>query len=224
MIFTDADFIQAVEQNAEAVKIDEGVPEEEQRLLVISDVSRIVDDVPDIGSTEEVSTSEASTSRPSTSMSRASSVLSLIGPLQPAPPKTGKKRGRKPMESSVLTSPETLAAMKEKKANATPKKATPGKSPAKSTPAKTPPKSTPPAKRTKKQKKPSPEEKSPSSASGDDDFCTICLKKMPKRLTSKNSIKCCVCKREVHLKCAEIKHSCYTCKHCDSDLDVEDDE
>lgn len=159
-------------------------------------------------------------------LSRSSSfasVLSEIGPLKPAAAKTGKKRGRKPMQSAILTSPDNMAVLKEKKkaadakkAAAEAKKATPKKKAIASPPAKR-------AKKTKQQKSPA-KDKSSSSSSEDDDFCIICIKKMPKKLTAANSIKCNVCRRAVHLKCANMSGSYFTCKHCDSDWDEEDDE
>lgn len=114
------------------------------------------------------------------------------------------------MQSSVLTSPENIAALKEKAAKRKYRK--------------TSKKTKPPTKHAKIQKSPSKEDESPSSASEDDDFCIICIKKMPKKLTTANSIKCNSCKRPVHLKCADMRRSYYTCKHCDSDLDEEEDD
>lgn len=43
-----------------------------------------------------------------------------------------------------------------------------------------------------------------SSDSEDTDFCIICLKLMPTKLTKRNSIECNTCKRPVHLKCAKM--------------------
>lgn len=58
-----------------------------------------------------------------------------------------------------------------------------------------------------------------SAPSEDEDFCIICMGPLPLRLTQNNSISCNSCKRPVHLKCANIMHSYFTCKHCDSDDD-----
>lgn len=58
---------------------------------------------------------------------------------------------------------------------------------------------------------------SSSSTSSEEEFCTICLKQMPKKLNRNNSVNCNVCKRPVHLKCANVTASYYTCVHCDSD-------
>ena len=63
---------------------------------------------------EVVTTPQPSTSRAS-STSRLS-VLEKIGPLQAAPPKMPSNCGRKPMQSTVLTSPGSAAALKEKAA------------------------------------------------------------------------------------------------------------
>ena len=67
-----------------------------------------------------------------------------IGPLQAANPIKPSNRGRKPMQSSVLTSPESITALKVKKATTTPK-ATKKKA---TSPAK------PPSKRAKKRLSP----------------------------------------------------------------------
>lgn len=86
----------------------------------------------------------------------------------------------------------------------------------------------PPAKRWKKHspeknRKTPQKEPSPSSASGNHDFCIICLKKMPRKPTSANSIKCNTCKRRVHLKWTDTRASFFTCKHCEFDIDDEID-
>lgn len=124
------------------------------------------------------------------------------------------------MKSTELTSPENLAMLKEKRAAKL--KRTP---PKKATKQKSATATAPPAKRAKKTKanKTPAVEKSPSSASEDDDFCIICIKKMPRKLTPANSIACTLCKREVHLKCATITDSCYVCKHCDSEYEEEEE-
>lgn len=126
-IFSEIDFIEAVEQNEKDSSIEFELNEEEQRRITF------VDNI-HVGREEEVSTSEPSTSRPSSSMSRPassmsrpassmshgtsfSSILDEIGPLQASStPKKRSNRGRKPMQSAELTSPENLASMKEKKA------------------------------------------------------------------------------------------------------------
>lgn len=68
--------------------------------------------------------------------------------------------------------------------------------------------------------KPIKKEPSSSSDEGRDD-CMICLKKMPERISSSNSIKCHECKTAVHAKCANVRFSVYVCPNCDSDNDLE---
>ncbi|XP_039968941.1 uncharacterized protein LOC120780752 [Bactrocera tryoni] len=75
---------------------------------------------------EEVSTSEASTSAPASTSGAASSLLSLVsapqlrdalksvGPLKLGTPALKSKRGRKTMESTILTSPEAVADLRDK--------------------------------------------------------------------------------------------------------------
>lgn len=77
----------------------------------------------------------------------------------------------------------------------------------------------PPAKRGKKKASPSSQ-----SSSDDAEFCIICLKTMPRNVTSNNTIRCNTCNRAVHLKCADMQASYFTCKHCDSDYEEETEE
>lgn len=129
--FNEVDFVQAVERNAEESAIEFALNEDEQRRIAI--VGEI-----NVGREEEVLTSEPSTSEPSTSrsvsslsctassflrpesvMSHASSCSSIlddIGPVQASTPRKPSKRGRKPMESAELTSPENIANLKQKAA------------------------------------------------------------------------------------------------------------
>ncbi|XP_053951237.1 uncharacterized protein LOC128858766 [Anastrepha ludens] len=215
-IFTDADFVQAVAQNEEQVAFDAGITEDDQRRIVL-------DNTMDIGRGEEVLTSEHSTSRSRSLMSlvtSSSSILDEIGPLQAAAPKKPSNRGRKPMQSAELTSPENQAVLKEKAAakaakgakKPTPQKPTPKKATTKRATPDNTKRATPSraAKRVKPTSPPSDEET---------DFCIICLKLLPLKLTAANSINCNVCKRPVHLKCANMQASYFTCKHCESDVD-----
>lgn len=176
-IFSDFEFVQAVQQNSIEVAVDIDLNEDEQRRIVI-------DDVPNVGREEEVLSSEPSTSRSASAMSGASSIsfiLDEVGPLQAATPKKKSKRGRKAMQSCELTSPENIAVLKEKaskKAAATVKKSTPKKGIQK--------KATPPAKRSKT--------KSSRLSDEDENYCIVCFMSMPDRLTANNSIKCNTCK------------------------------
>ncbi|XP_033224840.1 uncharacterized protein LOC117177886 [Belonocnema kinseyi] len=81
-IFTEVDFVQGVEQNAEPVAVDADLDEDKQR--------RIIFDQTNIGRQEEMVTSEPSPSETSTSGSESvmsaattfSPILDKIGPLQ----------------------------------------------------------------------------------------------------------------------------------------------
>lgn len=57
------------------------------------------------------------------------------------------------------------------------------------------------------------------SSSEDEDFCIICLQTMPKKLTKQNSVKCAVCERPVHLRCAKMYASGFTCEQCESEYE-----
>lgn len=69
----------------------------------------------------------------------------------------------------------------------------------------------------KKSSSSSPSEEDNDNEEEDVDFCIICMKNMPRKLTRYNSIKCNMCKRAVHLKCANMRTSFFTCKNCESD-------
>lgn len=122
--FTDADFVQASVsgENETAASIDKGLDEDDQTLIVLDNTTTFV------AANEEVSTSEPSTSslsrtvslasvEPSTSsLSRTVSVTSVLEetrPLTPAKNQNKGKRGRKPMKSAILTSPEVFGELQE---------------------------------------------------------------------------------------------------------------
>lgn len=209
-IFTDADFIQAVEVNAREVEVDADLDEDEQRRISFEPLNVGREEV--VESTSSISR-DSITSRCVLATSQSTSVLSLlddIGPLQGAIPRKPSNRGRKALESCELTSPEKIDDLKQKKAAAN------SKPPAKATSRKA---QLPPAKRQKTKKRPRPLNPSDEEI----DFCIICLRFLPKVLTPKNSIECNTCGRPVHMKCANKRTSSYyTCKHCEYDFD--DDE
>ncbi|XP_058805227.1 uncharacterized protein LOC131672183 [Phymastichus coffea] len=83
---------------------------------------------PDIFSEADYVKDVGQTPVPSTSTSRATSVSNLsilddVGPLRGATPKKPLNRGRKPMESSILTSPDVLSGFKRKEAERNAKQA-----------------------------------------------------------------------------------------------------
>lgn len=215
-IFTASDFIQASIDDSNEPGTSQAQQEENaQRTLL----------VPDVGAEAEISTSEASRSEPSrsepsTSVSRASSmsILDDIGPLRPTTPKPPRsKRGRPPMKSSVLTSPDNRDELREKRAkrdaaeerklNRQQKKTPTKKTPTKKTPAKkTPAKKSTPQARARYTRSKSPE---------DQDFCIICMQYLPPKLTKNNSINCNSCDRAVHLSCANVYAGGYTCENCE---------
>lgn len=223
-IFTDADFIQAVQLNAIEAATEVRFDEEEQRRIVVT-VG------PGVGREAEVltspSTSRASLTTPEPSTSRASSASGLsfldeIGPMQGTSPKKPSNRGRKSMKTTVLTSPESVVVLREKakrsaeraakRASVTPQKKQRGRPQGKrqASPAK------PSTKRTKQKTSPPSDD--------DVDFCLICLQLLPRKLTAANSNKCNECQRPVHSKCVDMRASYFTCKHCLSDSVEEDDE
>ena len=189
-VFNDSHFVSlgVDEGNAEASAVEREFDKNEQRCIV-------VDSAP----------INIAASQPSTSgISRASSltsVVSSIGPLRAATPQKKSNRSPKPQKTTVLTSPENVAVLKErrrKRAAAKEKEAIAENKKRKVSPKKAP-KRTP----ANNEKKASPS----SDETGDD--CMICLKKMPERLKRNNSIKCHECKTAVHAKCADIRYSVY---------------
>ncbi|EDW77184.1 uncharacterized protein Dwil_GK22069 [Drosophila willistoni] len=198
-IFTDADFVQTIAQNEEQVAFDAGITKDDQRRIVLNNTL-------DIGHGKEVLTSEISTPQSLSLMSlvtSSSSVLDEIDPLQVAVLKKPSNRERRPMQSA-----ENRFVLKEKTAaKGAKKRATPGNT-KHATPSRA-------AKRFKPTSPPSDEET---------DFCIICLKLLPQKLTAANSINCNVCKRPVHFKCSNMQASYFTCKSCESDVDDDDGE
>lgn len=64
-----------------------------------------------------------------------------------------------------------------------------------------------------------------SSSSEDRERCVKCFESMPKQMNRSNSIECNKCKSMCHLKCSGMDSgSLFTCKSCESDLDISDDE
>ncbi|XP_011704527.1 PREDICTED: uncharacterized protein LOC105459883 [Wasmannia auropunctata] len=158
---------------------------------------------------------EVASSKPSTSTSCESSlstILSSIGPVQAAAPANKKSnRGRRAMKSTILTSPESRDTLREKQEKRDTSKG-PKKRPVSNT-RKSAPKT--PAKRGRPPKK--VQKQLSSDENGDEDFCIICLEKMPRILSRNNSIACIECKREVHLKCAKLTKSYFICQNCKSE-------
>ena len=224
-IFTEADFIQAeISGEIQAVVLAEADPrdEDDPRVIVIGG---------------EAPTSEAPTS---STVSRAASLVSIleeVGPLQPkTTPTTGKKRrGPPPSKSTVLTSPENIATLQDKrakreaakeqvekrKADRAEKAAAKAMAPAKKakTPAK---KAKTPAKKAKTPaKKATPAAKQSrattsrfrSSSEEDEDFCIVCMLNLPRN--GANTVPCSKkCGIVVHRPCAKRQVSPFVCEHC----------
>lgn len=178
-VFDETDFVQAVERNAVEYATEADLDGENQRRIVVG---------PDVRREEKVSTSEPSTSRAS-SVSRLS-LLDEIGPMQAATPKKPSNRGRKPMQTTVLTSSDSVVVLREKAKQSAERAAKRASvSPQKmSTQKKTPQKKrgrpekrqvTPPAKPSTKRA--TPKECSSSEDDEDIDFCLICLALLPKK-------------------------------------------
>ncbi|XP_017050190.1 uncharacterized protein LOC108094242 [Drosophila ficusphila] len=150
---------------------------------------------------EKVTTSESSAGASTSGTSSSASLshkLRQSGPLKKGTPAEKSNRGRKPMRSAILTSPEFVTELREKAAIKRKKEEE-----AKKTPA--------PKRRTRSQPA-----RRDSSDDEDVDFCILCLESMPKKLTKNNSVACMECGRDVHAKCATSANT-FTCPNCVSD-------
>lgn len=154
-----------------------------------------------------------------------------MGPVQLGAARKKSNRGRKSMQSMVLTSPEVKAKLQEKadlkaakadKAAATAAKKADKKATKEATKAATP---KTPGKRLKTDKKSSQKRKKQSSTSSEDvDFCMAkgCGQLLDMPMTKNNTIECNKCGRSYHLRCVTVR-SYFTYENCDSDLDVSDE-
>lgn len=129
-----------------------------------------------------------------------------IGPLQFDTPAKKSNRGRKPMKSAILTSPENVAAIHQKAAE----KQLKLDKQARKNEEKAPPK-----KRARRLKSTTATNRKSSSEEEEGEFCTICMKAMPKKMNKNNTIHCNECDRAFHLKCVTLKGDFYTCVHCE---------
>lgn len=211
-IFTEVDFV-ASELSGENLFEEDKENADNQRRVIVNG-----DDVA-TAANEVVSTSEPSTSAAASTSGAASSssivsptqlrdALKSVGPLKLGTPVPKSNRGRKPMQSAVLTSPEVVADLRDKA-----EKKRQRLSKARDVPA---------AKKQKSRgKSKTPQKKMPSPTDidmeNDIDFCIICKKNMPKKENHQNTAHCTVCDRGVHLKCAGPNPNTYTCVHCESD-------
>lgn len=236
--FTDDDYAAAkliAEAEARANMTEEELAEQGlDRVLLLME-----DEIP-TGSFEEVASNEdvASTSTAfnqddaSTSTafnedtaSTSSSMnlnLNLSGPVRIVGSAKKSNRGRKPMKSCVLTTPEKRDELYDaaEKRNANKRK--------KEEKGKNPPVKRGPKKKEAQKKKAAPkprgrpkkqkiDEKDESSGEEqeDRDFCKICRKLMPKKMNKNNTIECDTCKRPFHARCAFFQGASYTCDDCE---------
>ncbi|XP_031632567.1 uncharacterized protein LOC116346566 [Contarinia nasturtii] len=133
------------------------------------------------------------------------------------PEQTSINRVRSFCKENVLTSPELVATLKDRKekSDAAKKKKEDSAKKRKGSPRKETPK-----KRTQPSRAAAAKKKSSSTSDEDVDFCMICMQNLPAKLTSANSIECNKCKRPFHLKCVHLTRSYFTCQNCDSDADL----
>lgn len=197
-----------------------------------------------VAASEEVTTSEPSTSIHTPTSRSLSNIpmyveaLDRVGPLRSVPPVKKSNRGRKPGTSVLANSPENLTKLKARQTASQAKKRGRGR-PRKTSspnPSATTPSPQPPKKRGRpaKQKSELTAKKQPGrrakalrppstpvceSETEDRDFCLICLELLPMIQNKFNVISCNGdgCTNSVHLRCANLRASYYTCPHCDDD-------
>ncbi|XP_050330009.1 uncharacterized protein LOC126759319 [Bactrocera neohumeralis] len=191
-IFTEVDFV-ASELSGENLFGDEEKDADNQRRVLASGDAIV---------------GAASSSLSLVSAPQLRDALKSVGPLKLGTPAPKSKRGRKTMESTILTSPEVVADLRDKAEKKRQKLTKAADEPA--------------AKKQKgRGKSKTPRKRSPSPTETDIeedfDFCTICKKKMPKHENRQNTAHCIVCDRGVHLKCAGPNPNTYTCIHCESE-------
>lgn len=200
--FTAEDFI-ASELSGENLCSDSDDDTVHNKRVIISA------DVVNTAAHEEITTSPSEINSTSAGSSRASirSALKEVGPLKFDPAPIKSKRGRKPMKSTILTSPDNVQIVHDK-ANKKRKSLEKKKQNIENGP---------PSKRTRRTKT-VPATKTPSGSSDEEDvdFCIICMRNMPTKLNRNNAIHCNECDRAVHLKCANMKTGYFTCSQCEA--------
>lgn len=191
-VFTEVDFVASTLSDENKSTDDDNEEEDNQRRIIITAADISV-------AHEGVTTSESSAVASTSGIASQADALVRVGPLKMGEPKKKSNRGRKPMKTAILTSPEVLDNLREEaklKEKAAKKQGPPPKKRRTS--------------RTKNQKLSSDEEK-------DLDFCIICYEDMPAKLTKNNSTKCIKCGSEVHAKCVTVSSNVFTCINCKSD-------
>lgn len=194
--FTEADFF-AAELSGENESIEEDENDGTRRVTVLS-----ADDIETAAHVEvTTSASEATTS----GLSAASLVRALqqVSPLQTQGKKKKSTRGRKPMASSILTSPENVEISRKKAMEKRTKQ------------AKTATKKAKPVKNDKKKPEKS-EAPSKKEEKEEGDKCLICKTGWTAKQTKNNTIHCNDCDRPAHLKCAVVSTAGFTCDDCEA--------
>lgn len=124
-----------------------------------------------------------------------------------------KKRANATSASKKATQANTATTSKKMVSKKTPADAAPAKkSPAKKSAGKKAP--------GKKAKDKAAKKKDTSSSEEEAEFCLECNAYFTEPLTRFNSIECNTCERIFHLACVHLTGGYFTCRNCDSDLDI----
>lgn len=208
-VFNEKDFVASQLSGEKMVEDDDDTDNQHRIVLADEDIAAHEEEAIPVPSTSTgPSTSGASSKASVTSKENLLAALQGVLPLKAGTPAKKSNRGRKSMQSAVLTSPEVVCELRDKAEKKREREAKKG--------------DTPSAKKQKvRGKSKTPQKKQPSptdtDVEEDVDFCIICMKSMPKKMNRQNTIHCNVCDRAVHLKCAKMTASYWTCKHCISD-------
>lgn len=186
--FTEVDFVASQLSGKNQPTDDDNEEGDNQRRIIITAADISV-------AHEEVTTSKSSAVASTSGIASHADALIQVGPLKMGEPKKKSNRGRKPMQTAILTSPEVLTNLREKAAKKQ------GPLPKKRRISRT---------TNQKLQLSLDEEK-------DIDFCIICYEDIPAKLTKNNSTKCIECGREVHAQCVTVSSNIFTCKNCESD-------
>lgn len=192
--FTEVDFVAAEISGENQSMDDDNDTEDNQRRIIIRAADISV-------AHEEVTTSESSAVASTSGTASDADALVRVSPLKIGDRKKKSNRGRKPMKSAILTSPDVVTNLREKAELKKDKAAKQG----------------PPPKKRRTSRTTNRNPHLSSDEEKDIDFCIICYKDMPAKLSKYNSTKCIECGREVHAKCVKVSSNVFTCKNCESD-------
>lgn len=218
-IFSEADFIGAHLSGENQVIDDEEEDPENRRCVLVT-----VEDI-DTAANEEVTTSEAAStiskrSTPGTSDISAASLrrsLNEVGPLNFVEAAKKSNRGRKPMVSTILTSPENVAKTRQKSVDKRAKEAKKNEKKGETQKGgKRGPKVGKDSSKKRARTDKSLENDTVEKSTVKGDICMLCQEPWTQKQNKNNTIHCDDCERPAHLKCARVTRAGFTCLDCEN--------